>query len=561
MSKTDFNCSNVGLNTVILTVTDGCGNSASKDAVVTVNVPTTTVALVSAPSVRYMDEVTLYAEVESNCGVTSLAGNVDFYLCGVLVGSAPAYPIPVGETGNPNKLRATLLHKVTNDPNTCVVEAVFKSSTPYYLDSPKASTNLIIKQREATYAATGTGNPGNFFCGQSFYWTPTETSNSANVLLNATIVDANTPTGDVRGARVTFYYVNGGVYTPIPSATNLPVNLVNLLDGTVGTVSKSVVLSISGNANSESFTIAVGVSGAYFNRKEAPTSIALITVSKPVKGGFVCGGGTIVNSANTNGWVRGVVGQSTSFSMDLKFNNTKNTAPQGKINNIIFWSWYKPDGTLDNVMHQYEAKSTSITTFVVGKPTVKDAYFTSKANLVEIVNGQSVGIEGNATLQVEMSDLGASGSGFDKIAITIFRKAGGVWLSTEWNGGKTILRNINTGLIGGNIYVSTAGQAQTARIANPITSKQVKEIPVVESVPFNVIAYPNPAKYQFTLVVEGGSKEKVGVMVYDVLGRTVKRIESTDGQPIQFGEELPTGAYFTIVSQGANQKTVRLIKE
>ncbi len=63
------------------------------------------------------------------------------------------------------------------------------------------------------------------------------------------------------------------------------------------------------------------------------------------------------------------------------------------------------------------------------------------------------------------------------------------------------------------------------------------------------------------MVVEGGSKEKVDVMVYDVLGRTIKHIESTDSQSVIFGEDFPAGAYFTIVSQGANQKTVRLIKE
>jgi hypothetical protein len=89
---------------------------------------------------------------------------------------------------------------------------------------------------------------------------------------------------------------------------------------------------------------------------------------------------------------------------------------------------------------------------------------------------------------------------------------------------------------------------------------EVVEIPA-EPTPFNVKAYPNPANYQFTLVVEGGSAEKVDVVLYDVLGRTVKHIESKDGQPIVFGEELPTGAYFTIVSQGVNQKTVRLIKQ
>ena len=61
--------------------------------------------------------------------------------------------------------------------------------------------------------------------------------------------------------------------------------------------------------------------------------------------------------------------------------------------------------------------------------------------------------------------------------------------------------------------------------------------------------------------MKGGSIEKVDIMVYDVLGRTIKHIESNDGQFIRFGEELQSGSYIAIVSQGVNQKTVRLIKE
>ena len=78
---------------------------------------------------------------------------------------------------------------------------------------------------------------------------------------------------------------------------------------------------------------------------------------------------------------------------------------------------------------------------------------------------------------------------------------------------------------------------------------------------FEVIAYPNPADYQFTLVLKGGSNEKVQVEVFDMLGRLVKQIEKSDGQPILFGEELPAGAYFAMVSQGTNQQTVKLIKK
>jgi hypothetical protein len=83
----------------------------------------------------------------------------------------------------------------------------------------------------------------------------------------------------------------------------------------------------------------------------------------------------------------------------------------------------------------------------------------------------------------------------------------------------------------------------------------------VEPTPFDVIAYPNPTDHQFTFIVEGGSNEIVEILVYDSLGRMVKHIDNSDGQQIKFGEGLPSGSYIAIVSQGINQKTVRLIKE
>ncbi|MFV5693717.1 T9SS type A sorting domain-containing protein [Flavobacterium sp. LT1R49] len=93
---------------------------------------------------------------------------------------------------------------------------------------------------------------------------------------------------------------------------------------------------------------------------------------------------------------------------------------------------------------------------------------------------------------------------------------------------------------------------------NTITQESSLKVTVDK---FDVIAYPNPSNYQFTLIVKGGSDEKVEVVVYDSLGRMVKHIDNSDGKQIKFGEELPSGAYIAIVSQGINQKTIRLIKE
>jgi hypothetical protein len=100
-------------------------------------------------------------------------------------------------------------------------------------------------------------------------------------------------------------------------------------------------------------------------------------------------------------------------------------------------------------------------------------------------------------------------------------------------------------------------------ITTPVgTSKitDVNEKPSVSSF-FNVKVYPNPTKNLFNLVIEGGSNEKIVVTVYDIFGRKVNHIEKSDGQSILFGEKLPRGYYTAIIKQGANQQTVKLIKQ
>ena len=80
--------------------------------------------------------------------------------------------------------------------------------------------------------------------------------------------------------------------------------------------------------------------------------------------------------------------------------------------------------------------------------------------------------------------------------------------------------------------------------------------------PFSVKAIPNPTEHQFTLYLGGATAEKVQIVVYDAIGRQVKKIESGDVTgPIRFGEDLKTGVYFVEVRQGVNRKTIKLIKQ
>jgi hypothetical protein len=71
---------------------------------------------------------------------------------------------------------------------------------------------------------------------------------------------------------------------------------------------------------------------------------------------------------------------------------------------------------------------------------------------------------------------------------------------------------------------------------------------------FKVLAYPNPSSSEFT--IETSAKGAINAKVYDMQGRLVENANST-----QVGSSLAPGVYNVIVSQGANTKSVRVIKK
>ena len=93
-----------------------------------------------------------------------------------------------------------------------------------------------------------------------------------------------------------------------------------------------------------------------------------------------------------------------------------------------------------------------------------------------------------------------------------------------------------------------------------VETRPVETVPVSPGI-FRVKVIPNPTDNYFTLDVESGSKEKIVVIVYDELGRIVKRIENSEGQFIRFGEDLKVGSYMATVRQGKNIRTVKLVKQ
>jgi len=148
-----------------------------------------------------------------------------------------------------------------------------------------------------------------------------------------------------------------------------------------------------------------------------------------------------------------------------------------------------------------------------------------------------------------------NGGGVDKIRMKIYNK----------NTGQVMYDNM-PGAGDADLPTIVACPGSIIRITDPIlpamivSSRQIETIPGVTQ--FNVKVFPNPTSDQFSLYLEGGNNDKVHIVVYDALGREVKKFEKEGGNiPVIFGRDLKGGSYFVEVRQGENHKTLKLIKQ
>jgi hypothetical protein len=83
-----------------------------------------------------------------------------------------------------------------------------------------------------------------------------------------------------------------------------------------------------------------------------------------------------------------------------------------------------------------------------------------------------------------------------------------------------------------------------------------------ESVAFNVMASPSPFTENFTLRLTTATEDKVSVMVYDMTGKLLdkREVSLSELSELQVGNDLSSGVYNVIVSQGENVKTMRVVK-
>ncbi|SEP64997.1 HYR-like domain-containing protein [Flavobacterium urocaniciphilum] len=513
----------LGITTITWTATDKCNNQTSCNQTIEVNkIQPSIVVSTNVNSQQYSDLVTFSAQL-TTCTDYSICGTVTFKLGTTVLGIANVNSSGLAELPNIPMLFA---------PNSYTITAEYSGCSSYL--SASSASNLIITCEDALA----------YYTGSTYVSTSSATSSNATVTLSATIKDISAETnsdinfGNITNAKVTF--VNRDNNNAIIAA-NVPIGLVNAGDTKVGTATYNWNTSISGD--SQTITIGIIVTG-YYCRNSSDEN-ALVTISKPLGDLFITGGGYLT-LANSSGIKAGTIGTKNNYGFNVKYNKNK-TSLQGNINTII--RRIENDG-----LHVYQVKGNSMTSLSVTTNCPKKAVFVGKANIQDITNPLNViAVDGNATLQVTMTDYGEPGNN-DQIAITVWNKNGGLWYASNWNGTTTVEQKIG----GGNLKVHGGQVCDTSSLITKIMSD---EIIIEESIKPEFKIWPNPSANEFNLDISNKiENEPTLIEVFDQSGRLIQKFK-TDNEQFQFGTNLKSGMYFIQITNGTFKETKQIIKQ
>jgi Putative metal-binding motif len=605
---TSFDCSDVGTNTVLLTVTDIHGNSATNTAIVTVEDNVDPVALCKniAVFLTPSGSVTIANNATDN-GSNDACGIASFSLSQTTFTAAGVYPVTMTVTdvnGNSSSctatvtvnkrdviltytgdnseqysdvqtLTASLRDNLTNAPITgrIVTFVIGTQSVSAVTDANgNAFATLTLTQNpdvaytvavsfagDGTYLSGSDSDPFDIldedarvdYIGTMAQATASITTTTATVQLQATVLDITAVSpgtdphaGDIRNARVRFINRDNNTYL----TGWLTPALVNPSDLKIGTVTANVLFSI-GAADAASFTIGieVGTPDGYYVRNSADDNTVL-TVYKPL-GDFVTGGGYIIPT-QSSGTYASTSGLKMNFGLNVKFNK-RGTNLQGGVN-IIF----RKD--VAGTIRTYQIKSNSMTSLgVSGVSTSRYAEFLSKSNLTDITNPLApVALGGNLDLRVTMRDRGEPGVN-DSIGVTLFSGSGTLLFSSKW----VLSSTQRMQLSGGNIVIRS-DQFGSGGKADPIMITTLPPVQNGQNGYFNVKVLGNPSINKFIIKLESSNTEDVIMLrVVDAAGRLMEVKQNLRaGQVVELGSNYRLGAYFVEAVQGDQRRNVKLMK-
>jgi len=524
---------NLGVTTILWTATDATGNTNTCQFTVTVGKRLTTLTYTGDYSEQYSDQQTLTAYLKDNITNAGLSGKTIEFTIGSQSISAITNASGV----------ATVNLKLYQPPTSVLASISYTVSAYFagdatYLPSSSASSAFTITKEDADVDYTG----------QTFVNSPMATT---NVLLTAAIKDfVDGYPGNISKAKVKFVVRDYSSLAIMTQSGWLNVSLPNPADTTNGLGvfewTNAPVPGTVGEQDQYNVEVFVDCDGNGVGNYKG-YDISTLSIFRTATIDFITGGGYI-RPANSLGTHKADNGRKMNFGFNIKFNKSFKSL-QGKLN-VIY--------RVGTKVYQVKTNATSSLT-IGGTPCSKTAVFTAKANLTDVTNPLApIAVLSGLNLQLKLTDNGEPGN-TDKWALSLYNGSTLV-LASEWTSGQ--LQELVLG--GGNIVVHSGTDCSNnnTSIDNSITRNAQMEVSPLEITKFNVKVFPNPSSDQFSLYLEGANNDKVHIVVYDALGREVKKFEKEGGNiPVIFGRDLKGGAYFVEVRQGGNHKTIKLIKQ
>jgi len=504
--------------------TNRCGIAISDPALLTVAPKTVTgVITVDPDPQQYSDIVDINVTIPDGyiCGEMAATGT-DIYIGTQYMGTvtfAASGPDLIADLNNvvllePTPYGTPPIGQMAPGPHT--VTAYLLNVNPNF-DLVDPTEILDIEQEDARA----------YYTGALYASTAGVNSSDAIVTLSATIKDITAvvgdpdwdpDAGDIRNATLSFVDRDGGIIV-----SGVPIGLVDPNDPTVAVGTYDWNVTISGDA--QDFTIGV-VIGNYYIRNSSEDDV-IITVAKPLPN-FVTGGGyiTLVSPA---GMVSGDVGSKNNFGFNVKFNK-KGTNLRGKVNTIIRRTEW--DG-----VHTYQIKGNKMKSLaILPDPIGGDATINCKASIEDITDPLNhISVEGNASMQINMTDNGEPGDG-DLIAITIWDKQGGLWYASNWDGTYTIQQLLD----GGNLSVHSDGSFKAFAVDGEIASSG-QELRIA----------PNPNRGEFTLMFEPVLLPGSRALVIDMRGNVINEYQLNTNELDIDMKGSAKGIYQVIIFNGA----------
>jgi hypothetical protein len=553
INRSSFNSDDLGSYcskafNVVLTVTDGSGNSSSCTASVTVKKRITKLVYNGATEGQYSDpanlSATLYDITEGEPGVVLANKTVSFTIGTQSV--SDTYGGAGGGTSASGIANATIV--LSQDPTPVYTIASNFVGDAVYCTSASIAVTFDIKPEDICAEYNGQLSVAATVL--------SKTSNTAKVVMSVGLADdADGNPGDVTKAKVEFNYGSGWV--------TVPVQELNAAK-TLGNATLTVIINFSGDANTLGFEYRI--SGYYqINQECSDNGQSVINVYKP-QGEFITGGGYIVPTNGSVGIMPADPARKANFGFNVKYNQ-KNTNLQGNINYIFR---RKENG----VVRLYQVKGNSMTSLTVNmndatEGGTKTAVFIGKCNVTDVTNPSApvpVPNTGNSIMQVIVTDASESGA-TDKYGITVWNSSDQLFHSSNWESTKTtklVLR-------GGNIVVNGTTSSPLTRSATTITepspsgvnksaTAEKSEALVVDD-KLKVVTMPNPSNTNFRIVVNSNDlKEPVKLIVSDMLGKVIETRITNAGQTITIGDKYISGTYAVRIIQGRKTKQLTLIK-